>query len=107
MKITDAVSVTELSRLLQKSRPTVYKYILDYEESRFEEVPGAVKELFRRIDEEEIPLSAIRDYCHTRFGTPNTELSLRCKACIDLITENQDRIDFDKLEHFLRKVIRL
>ena len=31
MKITDRITITELSRMLGKSRPTVYKYIADFE----------------------------------------------------------------------------
>ena len=31
MQITDIVTITELSKLLGKSRPTVYKYVSDYE----------------------------------------------------------------------------
>ena len=31
MKITDMISITELSRLLKKTRPTVYKYVSDFE----------------------------------------------------------------------------
>ena len=34
--INDLITVTELSRLTGKTRPTVYKYIKDFERERYE-----------------------------------------------------------------------
>ena len=35
MKVTDLITITELSRIMNKSRPTIYKYISDFEEERY------------------------------------------------------------------------
>ena len=37
--INDIITVTELSRLKGKTRPTVYKYIKDFEADRYDAVP--------------------------------------------------------------------
>lgn len=106
MNITDAISITELSRLLQKSRPTIYKYITDYQQGNESDVPYAVGELFRLIEDEDLSHDDIIAYCHNRFGSPDAELLPRAKQLIDFIKNNQHRIDFDRMEHYLRKVTR-
>ena len=106
MKITDAITITELSRLLQKSRPTVYKYISDYEQNDYEAIPFAVRELFRLIDEEDLSRDDIVSYCKTRFGVSDIPLSADAIKAIDYIKTNQDAIDFHRLEKYLRKVTR-
>ena len=106
MRITDAITITELARLLQKSRPTIYKYILDYEQGNRDALPPSVAELFRQIDEEDLSYDDILAYCKRRFGAPDEEITAECKHVIDIIRANQHRIDFPKLERFLRKVIR-
>ena len=104
MKIIDAVTISELSRLLNKSRPTVYKYISDFEEGIYDTIPENVKELFRLISEEEISLDEINDFCNKRFGEANKRISVSAKKAIDYIIENQDRIDFVELDEYLKKV---
>ena len=106
MNITDAITITELSRLLQKSRPTIYKYVLDYESGETDAVPALVKELFRQIEEEDLPKDEIVRYCNTRFGSPDAELDPRAKEAIDFIKANQRRIDFDRLMKLLGKALR-
>ena len=105
MNITDAITVTELSRLLQKSRPTIYKYVVDYETGDLDALPASVAELFRQIDEEDLGHDEILAYCAKRFGSPETELIPEAKRVIDYIKANQNRIDFERLEKLLRKVI--
>ena len=55
MKITDMISISELARLLNKSRPTVYKYVSDYENGNFAGLPLSVKRLFNEIKNGNIP----------------------------------------------------
>ena len=105
MNITDAISITELSRLLQKSRPTIYKYITDYEEGNESSIPPAVLRLFHLIDHEDLSHDDIIQYCKTRFGSPDAEILPQARRLIEFIKENQHRIDFERLEKLLRKVI--
>lgn len=105
MQITDAISITELSRLAQKSRPTIYKYIQDFESGNESAVPYVFLELFQRIQEEDISMEEIREYCSLRFGNPEEELTPECKDFIEILKKNQNRIDFPKLERLLRKAM--
>lgn len=92
-------NITELSRLLNKSRPTVYKYITDYKNKNFDNIPNSVKELFDRI-EGGCTKSDVYAYCESHFlkkAVNNVEL----KQLIDLIVENEDVINLDKLKKFI------
>ena len=104
MKIIDAVTISELSRLLNKSRPTVYKYISDYENGNLDAIPENVKELFRLIENEEIDKNGIYDFSNKRFGQNNQKISVSAQKAIDYIIENQDNIDFVELNEYLKKV---
>ena len=105
MKIIDAVTISELSRLLNKSRPTVYKYISDYEEGILDSIPESVKELFRLISEEDYEYEKIVEYCHKRFGEGGQKISTSAKNAIDYIIAHQDDIDFVELDYYLKKYI--
>ncbi|MDE7379606.1 MAG: hypothetical protein K2N14_01015 [Clostridia bacterium] len=97
--VIDDLSITELSRLLKKSRPTVYKYVTDYKGKRFDSIPDSVKELFDRIGKG-CTKSEIYAYCESNFfekEIKNSELN----EIVNLIIENQDKIDFEKLKKFI------
>lgn len=98
MKLED-LSITELSRLLQRSRPTVYKYVTEYKSKRFDNIPNSVKELFDRI-ENGCSKSEMYAYCENIFfekDFKNGEL----KQLINLITENEDILDLEKIKKFI------
>lgn len=98
MKLDD-LSVTELSRLLKKSRPTVYKYVTDYKGKRFDNIPNSVKELFDRI-ERGCAKSEIYAYCESNFFEKEVK-SGELKQLINLIIENEDLINLEKLKNFI------
>ena len=104
MQITDAISITELSRLSQKSRPTIYKYIQDFEQGNVEAIPYLFQELFGKIQDDEISYEQIKEYCATHFGNEEADLLPQTRKAISFLKENQHRIDFEKLEKLLRKV---
>lgn len=102
MKITDIMSITELSRLTNKSRPTIYKYLWDYENGKTEEIPFSVLELFNEM-ENGMAKKDVYDYCARNF-VPIT-YNEQCKKVIEMILNNSEKINFDKLEKFLTKEI--
>ena len=101
MKVTDIISITELSRIMNKSRPTIYKYISDYEKESFMDIPLVVKELFDSIVKKDFSKKDIYVYCDTYFGGSD-----QVSEVIQFIKENKSRIDFERLMHFLRKEVR-
>lgn len=98
MKIDD-LSITELSRLLRKSRPTIYKYITDYKDKRFDNIPNSIKELFDRI-ESGCARSDVYTYCESNYFYDNLK-SVEIKQVINLIIENGQSIDLDKLKNYI------
>ena len=47
MIITDFISITELSRLTKKSRPTIYKYLDDFHLGNYDDIPYSIITLFK------------------------------------------------------------
>lgn len=97
--VLNDLSITELSRLLKRSRPTVYKYVTDYKGRRFDNIPNSVKVLFDSI-ESGCTKSEIYAYCESNFFDGEIKRG-EVKRLINLIIENEDKIDFEKLEKFI------
>lgn len=104
MKITEMISITELSRLIGKSRPTVYKYISDYEHDSHDQVPATMLQLFERINKENITKAEIYAYCQKYFSTENNESST-CEEVIKLIRDNREKLDLASLKKQILKEI--
>ena len=100
MKITDVVSITELSRIMNKSRPTIYKYIEDYENEVFTDIPLLVKELFDSITIKGFTKKDIYNYCDMHF-MENDELT----AIIRFLKENKNKINLNRVMNFLRNEV--
>ena len=95
----DDFGITELSRLLKRSRPTVYKYITDYKGKRFDSIPNSIKELFDRI-ENGCTKSELYAYCESNFFEKEIH-SEGLKQLINLIISNQDIIDLEKIKNLI------
>ena len=102
MKITDSITITELSRLMNKSRPTVYKYISDFEEEKNEELPSPVLVLFQEIANGNFGKKDIYSYCDSKFSS-KTDLN----DVLNLIRDNAAKIDLTKLKENIKKEIEL
>lgn len=100
MKITDVISITELARITNKSRPTIYKYLSDYEQEVYTDIPVLVKELFDSISLKGFTKKDIYNYCDLHF-MENDELS----TIISFIKENRSKLNLNKIMDFLRKEV--
>ena len=111
MKITEIVSITELSRLLGKSRPTVYKYVSDFEKGNYANVPHSVKKLFLKIQSGEAPKREIYEYCQDWFvgmeerADSFTEKKTTLKEVVRLLKENEKRLDLTRIKNFINEEI--
>ena len=133
MKITEIVSITELSRLLGKSRPTVYKYVSDFESGNSANLPHSVKKLFLKIQSGEAPKREIYQYCQDWFvggqasnqvnnqvgnqvnnqvgATDGVEDSravkkVTLKEIIRMLKQHEKRLDFKKIKQFIEEEIK-
>ena len=116
MKITDIISITELSRLLNKSRPTVYKYVSDFENGNHAAIPHSVKKLFENIRSGNLPKREIYEYCEYWFDgtTPNTpsaekeapSKTITLKDLIKTLKTYEKYLDLAKIKNFIEQEIK-
>ncbi len=113
MKITDMITITELSRLLGKSRPTVYKYISDFEEGNFSTLPHSVKKLFLEIQSGNIPKKGIYEYCEHWFAgesTPSPHAKknkpVTLKEIFTLLKKNERKINLENLKNYIEEELK-
>lgn len=115
-KITDMITVSELSRLIDISRPTLYKYINEYEIGAKPSYDHKFKSLFDFIlKDTTINKNQIYDYCMIIFTSSNDKAIIdkikylieddKYKEIFTLITNNIDRIDSDDLKKYLNERI--
>ena len=104
MFITDIISITELSRLTGKSRPTIYKYINDYKVGNYDDIPFSIIELFKMSDS--CSKSDIIAYCQKNYCYNNQSCSGKTQELITLILQNEKHIDVDKLKTFILEEIK-
>lgn len=111
MQITDFITITELSKLLGKSRPTVYKYVSDYEAGRYSALPHSVKSLFDKIVSGETSKRSVFEYCDhwflgNIFSKKHTEQkSVSVGEIVKLVKDNADKLDLLKLKKYIEEEI--
>ena len=99
MFITDIISITELSRLTGKSRPTIYKYINDYNIGNYDDIPFSIIELFKMSSS--CSKLDIITYCRKTYGKNKQAYDEETEEIIDLIIKNKTRLNIIKLKDFI------
>ena len=99
MKLT----ITELSTLTGKTRPTLYKYIRDYDANNFDAVPFSFIRLFELMDEQGSERKDIVNFCKANFVMPDEDIKVN--EIISLIQGNKDKIDLEKLKKAIEEEI--
>ena len=99
MIVTDFITITELSRLTNKSRPTLYKYIRDYKNGKLDEIPYSFIKLFNMVDDS--TKENIVEYCRMMYGCTN-DYNQDVQEVINLITDNADKLDIKKVKNFIK-----
>ncbi len=114
MKITDIISITELSRLLKKTRPTVYKYISDYEKGNYSALPHSVKKLFNDIVKGGSGKREIYEYCDHWYEdgftgqdfTPKGSNKTTLNEIIKLLKGNAKKLNLDRIKNFIEEELK-
>ena len=116
MRITDIISITELSRLLKKTRPTVYKYVSDFEGGRQGSLPHSVKSLFQKIQSGDMSKKEIYEYCDhwfagetvsvfSLFGAKGRKEKTSLDEIVELLKTNEKKLDLEKLKTWIEQEI--
>lgn len=97
------INITELSRLTNKTRPSIYKYVDEYITKEYKDIPNSFIVLFDKINRNESKQDIIK-YCESNFLkiTSNDKLN----QIISLLKNNYEKIDLDKLEEQLKEEIK-
>ncbi len=114
MKITDIISITELARLLKKTRPTVYKYISDYEKGNYSALPHSVKKLFNNIVSGNSAKREIYEYCEHWYDdgftaetfTTKRETKTTLNDVIKLLKNNAKKLDLNRIKSYIEEELK-
>lgn len=99
--------------MLGKSRPTVYKYIADFESDNHAALPSSVKKLFTEISSGKLPRREIAEYCEYWFDGETQppkkkkakEKPLTLKDIFALLKRNESKLDLAKLKNYIEEEI--
>ena len=108
VNLTDYLSVTELSRLTGKTRPTIYKYITSYEKKKYDDIPYSFLMLLRMADDPSSGRADILTFCAKNFGNDAKDVSSNgmLHEVIRLISDNHERIDLKRLKKNIEAEIK-
>ena len=101
MKIELTFSITELSNLTGKTRPTLYKYIKAYENDSFDDLPYSFIKLFDLMSDPNIKRKEIAEYCEANFQAVDSDMKLN--EIVSLIKNNKEKIDLDNLKRVIEE----
>ena len=96
-------SITELSNLTGKTRPTIYKYLKAYVDGSFDDLPYSFIQLFNLMDKPEVNRKEIIDYCNANFKGVDEDIKIQ--EIISLIKNNKEKIDLDNIKKFIEEEI--
>lgn len=104
MKIDLLFSITELSNLTGKTRPTLYKYINSYEEGKLDDIPYSFIQLFNLMVKENVRRKEIIEYCNLSFQQNDPDGKIN--ELIMLIKQNKANLDIDKIKKIVEEEIK-
>ena len=96
-------SITELSNLTGKTRPSIYKYLKAYEDCKYDDLPYSFIQLFNLMEKEGASRKEIIEYCEKNFKTVDEDIKVN--EIINLIKNNKDKINLDNLKKNLEEEI--
>ena len=113
--ITSKITISELARLFNISRPTMYKYIKCYEDGNIDLIPNEIKDMFDFLLNNDIyDKEQIYNYAMNKFDASSKEAILdRIKILLqnnedfkdfmNFIVNETDNIDYKELLNILKE----
>lgn len=96
-------SITELSNLTGKTRPSIYKYLKAYQDCKYDDLPYSFIQLFNLMEKENVTRKEIIEYCENNFKTVDQDIKVN--EIVNLIKSNKDKIDLDNLKKIVEEEI--
>lgn len=97
-------TITELSNLTGKTRPTLYKYINAYDSGDLDSVPYSFIQLFNLMERPNIRRIDVVNYCNANFI--NVDKDEEVNNFVKFIKENKEKIDFIKIRKIIEEEIK-
>lgn len=97
-------SITELSNLTGKTRPTLYKYINAYDDGDLDSIPYSFIQLFNLMERPNIKRSDVMNYCNANFISVDKDEEVN--IFVKFVKENKEKIDFIKLRKIIEEEIK-
>lgn len=98
-KLYNKTNITELSRLTGKARPSIYKYIEDYNRKDYRSIPYHFIMLFNLIAENNSTKLDIVEYCKLNFSNVSDNDIL--SEVITLLKKNESKLDLQKIKKII------
>ena len=101
--ITDTVSITELSRLTNKSRPTIYKWLMLYENESKDELPQVLARLFDLIADNGSKKD-VYQFCEEQFIVRDDDETL--EEVLRLLRTNRSKLDLERIKNYILEELK-
>lgn len=96
-------SITELSNLTGKTRPTLYKYMKAYIDGSFDDLPYSFIQLFNLMDKKDVNRKEIIEYCNSNFKGVDEDMKIQ--EIISLIKNNKEKLDLENIKKIIEEEI--
>ena len=97
-------SITELSNLTGKTRPTIYKYVNAYDAGELDSIPYTFIKLFDLMSKSSAKRNDIVEFCHSNFDIKEGDSDLN--EIIKLLKDNRSVIDIVKIKNLIEEEIK-
>ena len=97
------LSITELSNLTGKTRPTIYKYVKAYVDGNYDDLPYSFIQLFNLMDKDPVNRNEVIDYCNSNFKSIEEDVNVQ--EIISLIKNNLEKLNLENIKKFIEEEI--
>ena len=97
-------SITELSILTGKTRPTLYKYINAYDSGDLDSIPYSFIQLFNLMEKPNVKRNEIVTFCKNNFIEVDKDEAFN--NFVKFLKENKDKVDLNKIRNIIEEDIK-
>lgn len=98
------LSITELSTLTGKTRPTLYKYIKSYEDGVYDDVPYTFIQLFNLMSKPNVKRGEVVNFCKSNFMQVDKDEEIN--EFIKFLKDNKEKVDLKKVKAMIEEEIK-
>lgn len=100
--LSKKINITEISRLTNKTRPSIYKYVNEYTSGLYKDIPHSFVLLFDKISSDE-DMDEIIKFCDLNFKVISS--NDKVNDIILTLKNNYKKLDLEKIHEFIKENI--